>query len=289
MRDGTISETDYLLIQKIHASRLKRNKMKIESSDDDSIIDISDFTFKIQKKDTKNQNDMGSKNKLKKLRRLREQQTGLFSYKGTVPYWEFKQIYFYAEITQATPAQKAFYTHFKENFLNGKYIDVEGNVNYLSILVHEMFSLYQRHGDFEKVENELTLIGAKYPETGDFTHRMLQGERNRLDRIERFRAQIDRFSNFGYNYFSNYQRLGDNFKDNMELNEEEVELLNLIDEPNNNFFNIPFVSHEIIRLFLNLVTSLEEDYKKEKTTLETIIKEISDVIAKKEHNFRRGS
>ena len=52
-----------------------------------------------------------------------------------VPRWEHQRIYSYYEILGATYEQKNFYYLFRRKFLNGKYLDLQGNTNYAFVLM----------------------------------------------------------------------------------------------------------------------------------------------------------
>lgn len=250
--------------------------------ENDSVIDISGLNYKIPTKD--NPTSM-SKNK---------SNNKLITAKKGVPRWEFRYIYFYAEITQATPKQREFYAYLKENFDKNRYIDVEGNTNYLSVLVHDLMRGYKSYQDISTLEGHFNRLAEHYPDVKDHVKniikRLHEKEQQRIKEEEQRRLLAERLKNFsGLNHYFVDRRLGASFKDKLNLNKEEIELLNNINYYSNPFFGVEFISLEIVKLFLATLKELKEKYKKEKTTLEEIVNEVSEVITRKHFNFRTGS
>ncbi len=250
--------------------------------ENDSVIDISGLNYKIPKKD--NPTSMSKNKSDNKLIRVK---------KG-VPRWEFRYIYFYAEITQATPKQKEFYAYLKENFDKNRYIDVEGNINYLSVLVHDLMRGYKSYQDISTLEGHFNRLAEHYPDVKDHVKniikRLHEKEQQRIREEEQRRLLAERLKSFsGLSHYFVDRRLGASFKDKLNLNKEEVELLNNINYYSNPFFNVEFISIEIVKLFLATLKALKDKYKKEKTTLEEIVNEVSEVITRKHFNFRTGS
>lgn len=262
---------------------------EFSNKEESYIIDISGLNYKISEEDsfTSTSSD-----------KSKQQQRNLIKVIGGVPHWETDYIFFYAEIFQATPKQKEFYFHLKENFDKNRYIDVEGNVNYLSILIFDLIRSYTSYADISALESNFERISENYPQMKErlegIIKRLKDKEENRIRKEEqqilaaqRIRSFID-IDSYASSYFLD-RRLGASFKDKLNLNKEEVELLNNINYYSNPFFNIEFISLEIVKLFLATLKELKEKYKKEKTTLEEVVNEVSEVITRKHFNFRTGS
>lgn len=256
---------------------------------DHAIIDISGESYKIPKNETfPIKTKVMSKNK---------SNNNLIRAKNGVPRWEFRYIYFYAEITQATPKQKEFYAYLKENFDKNRYVDVEDNINYLSVLVHDLMRNYKNYQDIDTLKANFERVAENYPDVKDHVNniikRLHEKEQERIKREEQNRLAAERMRNFSDSYFNNYtyidRRLGAFYKDKLNLNKEEVELLNNMGYYSNPFFSIEFISLEVIKLFLATIKALKEKFKKEKTTFESVWEEVCIIIIKKHFNFRTGS
>ncbi len=94
---------------------------------------------------------------------------GLLKSERPVPYWEHQLIYSQHDLSIANSEQQAFYRYFKDCFLNGKFIDVEGNLNYAFFLFFDLVRDYKNHQDLNKLQNQLFLLGKYYPRTEKHT------------------------------------------------------------------------------------------------------------------------
>lgn len=99
-----------------------------------------------------------------------------------VPYWEHKYIFSVEDLKLANPEQKEFYEYFKRNFLNEKYIDVEGNTNYPFILLFDLIGKYEKHKDSDKLQKQMEILRNYYAETNRYVGiriiELLENERN---------------------------------------------------------------------------------------------------------------
>jgi hypothetical protein len=262
------------------------NKEFIEK-EDHAIIDISGLSYKIPKNEVFINTSMSSN-------KSSQQQGKLINPKNGVPKWEFRYIYYYAEITQATPRQKEFYSFFRENFLKNRYVDVKGNINYLSVLVHDLMRSYRSYQDIDTLEANFQRVAENYPDVKDHVNniikRLKEKEQHRLKDEEQRRLLAERLQSFtGYHSYYADRRLGAAFKDKLKLSKEEVEFLNNISYYSNPFFGVEFISLEIVKLFLATVKELKEKYKKERKNIDEVVNEVSEVITRKHFNFRTGS
>ena len=240
-----------------------------KSNYDDSIIDITDQSYRIN-----------SNNNLKK-------------YNSGVPYWAHHYVYSYSEINNASVEQKHFYNVFKVNFLNGEYFDLEGNTNYAFILLFDLQNEYDSHKDISKLENQLKIIGQCYPKTKSYgisfliKKMELDGYSDDVSRLK----EENRYShqNYNSNYDDNNWRLGNKYKTKLNLNIEEVNLLNKLWNPSNNFCSIEFCCLEVIKLYILVIYQLKAKYKSEGTTIEKEFTFVADVIAQKHFKYRSGS
>lgn len=250
----------------------KNIKVTVTSSNgnyNESIIDVSDHSYRI--------NSNGS------LKKHIEE----------VPYWKHQYVYSYSEINSASIEQKSFYKTFKIDFLNNENIDLEGNTNYAFILLFDLLNEFDTHKDIPKLERQLKILGKSYPKTKSYGMNFLirimedNGDNESLSRVLEEERHSYQNYNSGYDY--DYWRLGSKYKTKLKLNDDEVELLNQLWYPSNNFCSIEYCCIEVLKLFIAVVFNLKNKYKIEETTLDLQLKELADIIARKQHRFRNGS
>lgn len=245
------------------------NLSSIKDYSDDSIIDITDQSYRIN-----------SNNNLKKIN-------------SGVPYWRHQYVYSFAEINTASSEQKEFYTVFKRNFLNDEYFDLEGNTNYAFILLFDLLNEYDNNKDISKLESQLKILGQCYPKTKSYGISFLIKKMELdgySDDVSRLRIEErDSYQNYNSNYDYDYWRLGSKYKAQLNLNEEEVELLNKLWYPSNNFCSIEFCCLEVLKLYISLISELKAIYESEGTTIENEFSFVADLIARKYFKYRNGS
>lgn len=244
--------------------------------DDDSIIDITDQSYKL------------------KINR------GLQKYSDGVPYWSHQYVYSFSEINDASPEQKQFYKSFKANFLNDISIDLEGNTNYAFILLFDLLNDFAFNKDIRELENQLKVLGQFYPKTKSYGMNFLIkkmeniGDEDGISRLqveerERYQANYDSYDTTGSDYDYDYWRLGRQYQTKLDLTDEEVTLLNHLWPPSNNFGGIEFCRVEIIKLFIVLVAEMKSKCEQEETTLDEELKILADLIVRKHYRYRKGS
>lgn len=87
---------------------------------------------------------------------------------NSVPYWEHTYIYSADYLQTATNLQRQFYDYFKERFLKGDYLDIEGNSNYVFVLMFDLADDYKIHKDYESLKQQLETLASKYPITAKY-------------------------------------------------------------------------------------------------------------------------
>ncbi len=200
-------------------------------------------------------------------------------------------MYSYSEINSATSEQIRFYRYFKSAFFNGTYLNLEGNTNYAFILLFDLLNNeYERHKDLIRLEKELDNLGLHYPKTRSYaTSFLIQKMAAAGDRlgVERLQGRYYNAYQSGYDY--DYWRLGSKYKTTLNLQDDEVALLNKLWSPSNNFCNIEFCCHQVIKLFLATIVELEKSFTKEATSLGKELEAVADVVARKYYKFRKNS
>lgn len=183
------------------------------------------------------------------------------------PYWEHFYVYSYDEISYATPEQRKFYSYFKKKVLNGEFVDINGYTNYAFILYFDLLNEYEYHRDIKLLEEQFKLIGQICPKTKNYTLRILQDELLKREddySIEKLKSLDDplfRFEN-GYSDYNPYAyRLGSLYKDKLQLNQKETDLLNKIWHNSNVFLSIEDCLIEVMRMYCHVLEALERKWE----------------------------
>jgi len=235
--------------------------------DKDSIIDVTDASFRI------------------------DLNTQLKKYSKGVPFWIHQYVYSFSEINSATSEQKKFYGVFKNFFLSGFYLDLEGNLNYAFILLFDLLNEYEIHKDISKLERQLKILGQCYPKTKSYGVSFLMEIMDTIGNTEEFPRKNEYNRYFHHYYISEYElwRLGNKYKTKLNLKYEEVNILNKIWNTNNIFLDIDFCSVQIIKLYISVIKELKATYILNKTSLDAQFNAIADAVVRKQFNFRIGN
>jgi len=213
----------------------------------------------------------------------------LTKYSSRVPYWSKQYIRTYWEIKNASTEQQNFYTFFKSEFLRGEYFDLEGNNNYAFILLFDFLNEYDRHKDFQKLEDRMHCLGTRYTKTVLYCQSHLNKKREARKESEQV-LRLKPKEKPGYqNYPSYYDlRLGTKLKTKLNLSEVEVRLLNLVPYPTSRFCKIEFCCLEVSKLYLLSLYAMRDKYIEEGTTLEEQFSDFAKVVAKEHFQFQAG-
>lgn len=208
---------------------------------------------------------------------------------SNVPYWGHQNVYSYSEINSATNQQRVFYKTFKFNFINSIYTDLDGNNNYAFILLFDILNEFENHKNSIRLEKELKELRTYHPKTKSYCVSYLVKkllEHNLHKDVERVRKEENYYDDYDR---YNYSKLGAQFRVKLNLNNEDVELLNKLWNPENNFFSIEFCGQEVVKFYLYVIKKIEEKYLKESSTLKDELDKVADSIAYKHYNYRKGS
>jgi len=256
------------LLDELMNIKITVSNSRVNSYYDNSVIDVTDQSYKIDSNSRLKKND------------------------NEIPFWSHQYVYSHTEINSATRKQKKFYLFFKRSFLEGEYLDLEGNNNYAFILLFDLLNEFETHTDLLKLENQLKFLGQFYPKTKSYGMRFLIQKMEANGDFEgksRIREEENSYRNNYSSYDYDYWGLGSKYKAKLGLNDSEAELLNQLWYPSNNFCQIEFCCLEILKLFVGVVFELRKYYENKDTTLDEQLNQIADVIARKQYRYKNGS
>lgn len=253
---------------------LKNRKITISSpnpkrSDDESIIDVTDQSYKI------------------------DSTNNLIKYISGVPYWTQHYVYSYSELNGTSVEQKKFYNIFKINFLNGKYFDIEGNTNYAFILLFDLLNEYDSHKGISKLESQLKSLGQCYPKTKSYGISLLikkmelDGYSADITRLREENSYSNQNNNSNYDY--NYWQLGSKYKTKLNLKDEDVFILNSLIDTNNKFNSIEFCEIQLIRMVLDCINFIKEYYVKNPVSYNDKVKILANIEKTRSFRFSDNS
>lgn len=236
---------------------------KSSLKNDDSIIDVGSKSYKID-------SDYGLESK--------------------VPFWSHSYVYSYSEINYATANQKKFYHYYKTQFLNGEFLDLEGNSNYAFILLFDLLNEFEQHKNITKLESQIETLGHNYPKTKSYGINFLIKKMEQVgdnDGIARLREDHYDYQYTQVNYSTFEWR--NKYKKKLNLTKEEINVLDKIWYSSNNFISIEYCSIEAIKLYLATINNLKKIYIDNGSSIEKEFEEIADVVVRKHFKFRKGS
>lgn len=236
--------------------------IQIHRVTDNSIIDISEEKLDLSVSESNSQNEK----------------------QFEPPYWGHTYVYSFDEIRNATQAQKKFYYHLKNKVLNDEFVDIQGNTNYAFALYFDFLIEYQGHMDIELLEKQFRLIGQICPKTKSYTFRLLQDElRKRSDSysIEKLKELEEPSYQFEYGYTDynpDLYKLGNQYKDKLGLDKQEVDWLNKFYNPSNVFISIEGCCIAVINLYLSTLYKLNKYLTETHSSIELEIKKLEKVV-----------
>lgn len=202
-----------------------------------------------------------------------------------IPEWKSQYSYHFSEINEASTIQKEFYEIFKYSYLSGIYYNLYKNTNYAFNLINDFDKKYERDKNFLELEIQLKKIILIYPEIKLYSSLIISRKKD-ANNISTTK-NVNVYSND--NFYDDYWKLGNKYKDKLKLNEDEIQLLNCVYNPSNNFFNIEYCGLEIIKLYIAVISALKDKYIQDKTTIDEQFLMVADVIARKQFRYRNGS
>ncbi len=202
------------------------------------------------------------------------------------PFWGHYYVYSYDEIKHATKAQKQFYAYFKNEVNNGKYVDIRGITNYAFILYFDFLNEYQNHRDIKLLDEQFKLLGKICPKTRSYSLHSLQEELRKrsdsysLDKLTDLEEPNYQFESGYSDYNSDLYKLGNQYKEKLGLNKQEIRWLNKFYNPTNVFLSIEGCCIATLLQFVTVLKELEKQLKKQETTLANEVTYFKEKIKK---------
>lgn len=245
------------------ANSINVSVTKFSSKTDDSIIDVGSQSYRIDSN---------------------------YGLESKVPYWSHSYVYSYSEINYATSNQKKFYQYYKTQFLNGQFLDLEGNTNYAFILLFDFLNEFDQHKNIAQLESQLETLGNHYPKTKTYGINFLIKKMEQVgdaDGLARLREDHYDYQYTQVNYSTFEWR--NKYKKKLNLTKDETNVLDKIWYSGNNFVNIEYCCVEVIRLYLATMNNLKQVYVDNGSSIEKEFEEIADVVVRKHFRYRKGS
>lgn len=181
------------------------------------------------------------------------------------PHWRHTYVYSYDEIRNATQEQKQFYSYFKAKILNGEYVDIQGNTNYAFILYFDLLEEYKDHRNQNILDDQLLLLGKTCPKTLRYSKQYMSKEAK--ERITENFADFN-YSKYEYdNYNPDLYKLGNQYKEKLGLEKQEIQWLNKFYNPTNVFLSIEGCCIATIMQYVTILKELDKRLKKNETSL----------------------
>jgi hypothetical protein len=217
----------------------------------------------------------------------------LVKYAPGVPYWAHQYVYSYDEILEASREQQQFYNQFRDRFIKGDYLDLEGNSNYIFILLFDLANWYEKNRNLFAVKDHFEAMALLYPKTSSYVVSAMLAKARTSEEIAAIQANLGHLSYNYPRYNSNaqpdYWKTGTKYKTKLQLNEKEVAVLDRLSYLNNNFTNIEFCFMEAIRVFLSALEELSDKNAAEGYTYDIVIAQVADVVLQKQFRYKYGT
>lgn len=246
------------------------NSVKVEVSkeiEDDSIIDVEDHTGPIDYQNT--------------LETIIPKEL-------EIPTWPQCYIYSISALSYTTKDQRKFYDYFKKCFFKDELLDLNENTNYAFVLLFELLQEYdQKRLNLLLLDQQFKKLEKCCPKTQIYTRRYLRermkeaGDVEGIERIEEEEYQ-QRLNASELNY-NDWRRT---YKKKSKLNLEDAKFLDKIGLMVNPFLKVEFCFLEVLKLYINTIHFISNQYSSEGTSREKEFTYVADIVAKKHHGYK---
>ncbi len=257
----------------IETASLCQNNLEAQAETnnvDNSIIDVTDqlenlpIQTKVKERNSQEKNESNS------------------TLNNIVPYWEHMYVYSFNDLHHSDSTQRAFYYHFKDSFLNNSYLDLGGNSNYAFILMFDLLENdFVANQNLNILEHMIFRLIEHYPLTKPYALRNLikrLQENSADENIQSVKTRLgDEYYRWEGEYYYARVKLGNKFKEKLNLSDSEVKLLNKNVEAFNVFLQIEFCYIAVVKFYLIVVEQINENFKKNGSSLEEELKIIADI------------
>ena len=229
------------------------------------------------------------------------------------PNWTGGYVYSFKDIRKVDKAQQEFYYAFKQAFFNKNYVGLGNNRGYAFLLLFDLLEEHEHKRNYYKLLHNLEILVEKYP----FTKYYAANELAKLkssdktvisiseDALVKIDASFDKLTNEylkidrseprysnplnQYEWDYDYWKLGNQYKEKLNLNKEQEKTLNRLYNVINAFNDIEFFKEQNLKFFLLNIKELENHFLESGQNLKSVLEEIVDLKIKKQYGYRKGS
>lgn len=208
-----------------------------------------------------------------------------------VPQWPNCYIYSLSDLNRATNIQKEFYNHYKTKFLEGHYLDLKGNLNYIFVLFYDLIEAYtQKHHDMNLLTSQFKKLEELCPKIRRYADIFLK---SRLLNVEEKQSKIS---------MNDLQTITDPVKESyqswdwknvyikkLNLNKEDAKYLDDIWISSTTFLNIEQCCAEVLKLYIASIKNLKSIYAQLGTNTKEQFAVVNDLIARKQYRYHLNS
>jgi len=140
-----------------------------------------------------------------------------------VPKWDHMYVYSQTDIEYATDNQRKFYNAFRDSFLKGTYLGIEGNSNYAFILLFDLLEDYESHQDLSLLESQYEKLKLICPKTESYCSTLLTDLMESMgDYIGAERIKTQYYKDRGAYFGNDHRTLGKKYEKELKPSKNEA-------------------------------------------------------------------